>query len=150
MTQFPVRPAVFQRDTCWAFAADLRLGPQDLILTNEPLYAAHFAPLELRCPVLFQERCPADGSADTLVPPDIERIVAVGAGPVLDLAQRLAQGRELLLLPTACAPRKQRADAIVLIQELLQPRSYADFAVTSLDVLRSCLGLQSLYHPPKF
>lgn len=150
MTQFPVRPAVFQRDTCWAFAADFRLGPQDLILTNERLYTAHFSPLDLSCPVLLQERCAADGSAEALVPPGVERIVAVGEGSVLDLAQRLARHRELLLLPTARAARRLHADVIVLIPELLQTRSFADFAVTSLDVLRSCLGLEAHHHPTSF
>ena len=56
---------------------------------------------------------------------------------MLDLAQRLAQHRELLLLPTARAARRLHANIIVLIPELLQTRSFADFAVTSLDVLRS-------------
>lgn len=94
-----------------------------MILTNERLYTAHFSPLDLSCPVLLQERCAAGGSAEALVPPGVERIVAVGGGPVLDLAQRLAQHRELL-----------------------QTRSFADFAVTSLDVLRSCLGLEPHEH----
>ena len=144
MTRFPVRPAVFQRDTCWAFAADFRLGPQDLILTNESLYTTHFAPLDLSCPVLFQERCPA-GDLPQL-PAAVERIVAIGGGPVMDLAQRLAQDKELLLLPTAHAAGRQQANVIVLIPELLQTRSFADFAVTSLDVLRSCLGLEPHEH----
>lgn len=118
-----------------------------MILTNERLYTAHFSPLDLSCPVLLQERCAAGGSAEALVPPGVERIVAVGGGPVLDLAQRLAQHRELLLLPTARAARRLHANIIVLIPELLQTRSFADFAVTSLDVLRSCLGLEP-QHPP--
>lgn len=65
---------------------------------------------------------------------------------MLDLAQRLAQHRELLLLPTARAARRLHANIIVLIPELLQTRSFADFAVTSLDVLRSCLGLEPHEH----
>ena len=144
MTRFPVRPAVFQRDTCWAFAADFRLGPQDLILTHETLYATHFAPLDLSCPVLFQEH--ASDPAKAEIPPTVERIVAVGGVSVMDLAQRLAQDKELLLLPTTRAAQKQQANVIVLIPELLQTRSFADFAVTSLDVLRSCLGLEA-HHP---
>lgn len=117
-----------------------------MILTNERLYTAHFSPLDLSCPVLLQERCAAGESAEALVPPGVERIVAVGGGPVLDLAQRLAQHRELLLLPTARAARRLHANIIVLIPELLQTRSFADFAVTSLDVLRSCLGLEPHEH----
>ena len=56
MTQFAVKPAIQLCDTVKEFAEAANLGPKDLLFTNDFLYDPYFAPLNLECPVLFQEK----------------------------------------------------------------------------------------------
>ena len=93
MTQFVIHPSIWQYDTCQAFAQDFHLGPQDLLLTNEFLYTPYFAPLNLPCPVLFQEKYGLGEPSDEMVeaiyrdmPKEVTRVIAVGGGVVGDLA----------------------------------------------------------------
>ena len=126
MTQFQVRPTVLQCASCQEFAEAFQLGPRDLILTNEFLYRPYYF-AQLPCPVLFQERYGLGEPTDEMVeaiyrdmPRDIDRIVAVGGGAVLDIAKILAlrhvspildlydgklpleKGKQLVLVPTTC------------------------------------------------
>ena len=55
MTQFSVHPTIQICDTCQELANTYDLGPQDLLFTNDFLFDPYFAPLDLKCPVLFQE-----------------------------------------------------------------------------------------------
>ena len=96
MTQFVIHPSIWQYDTCQAFAQDFHLGPQDLLLTNEFLYTPYFAPLNLPCPVLFQEKYGLGEPSDEMVeaiyrdmPKEVTRVIAVGGGGVLDIAKLL-------------------------------------------------------------
>ena len=127
MTQFAVKPTIQQCDTCKAFAEAYQLGAKDLILTNDFLYNPYFGPLNLSCPVLFQEKYglgePTDEMVEAIVrdmPKDITRIIAIGGGAVLDIAKILTlkhvspvldlydgklpleKGKELVLVPTTC------------------------------------------------
>ena len=127
MTQFVIHPSIWQYDTCQAFAQDFHLGPQDLLLTNEFLYTPYFAPLNLPCPVLFQEKYGLGEPSDEMVeaiyrdmPKEVTRVIAVGGGGVLDIAKLLVlqhvtpildlydgklplqKARDLVLVPTTC------------------------------------------------
>ena len=93
MTQFVIHPSIWQYDTCQAFAQDFHLGPQDLLLTNEFLYTPYFAPLNLPCPLLFQEKYGLGEPSDEMVeaiyrdmPKEVTRVIAVGGGVMGDLA----------------------------------------------------------------
>ena len=127
MTQFAVHPTIQLCDTCQELANTYDLGPQDLLFTNDFLFDPYFAPLDLKCPVLFQEKYGLGEPTDEMVeaiyrdmPKDITRIVAVGGGTVLDVAKILSlrhvspildlydgklpveKGKELILVPTTC------------------------------------------------
>ena len=97
MTQFSVHPTIQLCDTCQELANTYDLGPQDLLFTNDFLFDPYFAPLDLKCPVLFQEKYGLGEPTDEMVeaiyramPKDITRIVAVGGGTVLDVAKILS------------------------------------------------------------
>ena len=127
MTQFSVHPSIQLCDTCQELANTYELGPQDLLFTNDFLFDPYFAPLDLKCPVLFQEKYGLGEPTDEMVeaiyrdmPKDITRIVAVGGGTVLDVAKILSlrhvspildlydgklpveKGKKLILVPTTC------------------------------------------------
>lgn len=127
MTRFAVRPTIQFCQTVKEFAEGMALGPRDLLFTNDFLYDPYFAPLDLPCPVLFQEKYGLGEPTDEMVeaiyrdmPKDVTRIVAVGGGTVLDVAKILAlrhvspildlydgklpleKGKELILVPTTC------------------------------------------------
>lgn len=139
MTQFVIHPSIWQYDTCQAFAQDFHLGPQDLLLTNEFLYTPYFAPLNLPCPVLFQEKYGLGEPSDEMVeaiyrdmPKEVTRVIAVGGGGVLDIAKLLVlqhvtpildlydgklplqKARDLVLVPTTCGTGSEVTNIAVL------------------------------------
>mgnify|MGYP002552986042 CR=1 FL=1 len=140
MTQFVIHPSIWQYDTCQAFAQDFHLGPQDLLLTNEFLYTPYFAPLNLPCPVLFQEKYGLGEPSDEMVeaiyrdmPKEVTRVIAVGGGGVLDIAKLLVlqhvtpildlydgklplqKARDLVLVPTTCGTGSECTNISVAI-----------------------------------
>ena len=140
MTQFVIHPSIWQYDTCQAFAQDFHLGPQDLLLTNEFLYPPYFAPLNLPCPVLFQEKYGLGEPSDEMVeaiyrdmPKEVTRVIAVGGGGVLDIAKLLVlqhvtpildlydgklplqKARDLVLVPTTCGTGSECTNISVAI-----------------------------------
>ena len=139
MTDFAVKPAVRMCDTCKEMAEALQLGPQDLLFTNDFLYDPYFAPLGLKCPVLFQEKYGLGEPTDEMVeaiykdmPKDVKRIVAVGGGAVLDIAKililkhvspildlydgkaPLEKAKELVLVPTTCGTGSEVTNISIL------------------------------------
>lgn len=139
MSQFSIRPTIWQFDTCRDFAAEFQLGPQDLILTNKFLYDPYFTSLDLPCPALFQEEYGAGEPSDDMVeaiyrdmPKDVRRIVAVGGGAVLDIAKILVlkqvspildlydgkvpleKGKDLILVPTTCGTGSEVTNISIL------------------------------------
>lgn len=139
MSQFSIVPAIWQYDTCKEFAAEFQLGPQDLLFTNDFLYAPYFTALDLPCPVLFQEKYGLGEPTDEMVeaidrdmPKDIKRIVAVGGGTVVDVAKLLAlkhvspvldlydgklpveKDKELILVPTTCGTGSEVTNISIL------------------------------------
>ena len=167
MTQFQVRPTVLQCASCQEFAEAFQLGPRDLILTNEFLYRPYYF-AQLPCPVLFQERYGLGEPTDEMVeaiyrdmPRDIDRIVAVGGGAVLDIAKILAlrhvspildlydgklpleKGKQLVLVPTTCGTGSEVTDISILAlvsrrtkKGLAGPFLFADQAVLIGELLR--------------
>ena len=140
MTQFSVHPTIQLCDTCQELANTYDLGPQDLLFTNDFLFDPYFAPLDLKCPVLFQEKYGLGEPTDEMVeaiyrdmPKDITRIVAVGGGTVLDVAKILSlrhvspildlydgklpveKGKELILVPTTCGTGSECTNISVAI-----------------------------------
>ena len=139
MTQFAVKPTIQQCATCREFAEAFQLDPQDLLFTNDFLYDPYNAPLNLPCPVLFQEKYGLGEPTDEMVeaiyrdmPKDVKRIVAVGGGAVLDIAKILTlkhvspvldlydgklpleKGRELILVPTTCGTGSEVTNISIL------------------------------------
>ena len=164
MTQFSVHPTIQLCDTCQELANTYDLGPQDLLFTNDFLFDPYFAPLDLKCPVLFQEKYGLGEPTDEMVeaiyqdmPKDITRIVAVGGGTVLDVAKILSlkhvspildlydgklpieKGKELILVPTTCGTGTEVTNisilALLMIPELLGGLPFRFFATSSIDAL---------------
>lgn len=139
MSQFAIRPTIETFDSCRDFAAAFQLGPKDLILTNDFLYNPYFGPLNLPCPVLFQEKYGLGEPTDQMVeaiyrdmPKDVKRVIAVGGGAVLDIAKILIlktvtpildlydgkippeKGKELVLVPTTCGTGSEVTNIAIL------------------------------------
>lgn len=168
MTQFSVKPAIQLCDTVKEFAEAVSLGPKDLLFTNDFLYDPYFAPLGLECPVLFQEKYGLGEPTDEMVeaiyadmPKDVERIVAVGGGTVLDVAKILSlkhvspvldlydgkvpveKGKELILVPTTCGTGTEVTNISILAlisrrtkKGLANDAMYADQAVMIPELLK--------------
>lgn len=168
MTQFSVKPAIQLCDTVKEFAEAVSLGPKDLLFTNDFLYDPYFAPLGLECPVLFQEKYGLGEPTDEMVeaiyadmPRDVERIVAVGGGTVLDVAKILSlkhvspvldlydgkapveKGKELVLVPTTCGTGTEVTNISILAlisrrtkKGLANDAMYADQAVMIPELLK--------------
>ena len=168
MTQFSVKPAIQLCNTVKEFAEAVSLGPKDLLFTNDFLFDPYFAPLGLECPVLFQEKYGLGEPTDEMVeaiyadmPKDVERIVAVGGGTVLDVAKILSlkhvspvldlydgkapveKGKELVLVPTTCGTGTEVTNISILAlisrrtkKGLANDSMYADQAVMIPELLK--------------
>ena len=168
MTQFSVKPAIQLCETVKEFAEAVSLGPKDLLFTNDFLYDPYFAPLGLKCPVLFQEKYGLGEPTDEMVeaiyadmPKDVERIVAVGGGTVLDVAKILSlkhvspildlydgkvpveKGKELILVPTTCGTGTEVTNISILAlisrrtkKGLANDEMFADKAVMIPELLK--------------
>ncbi|MGI6153232.1 MAG: 4-hydroxybutyrate dehydrogenase [Christensenellaceae bacterium] len=128
MKLLQVAPVIYGYDTFKAFADEFKLGPDDLILTNEYIYEPFMAKYNLGCKLVFQEKFgmgePDDkmvqGVLDEVKKLGAKRIVAVGGGTIIDIAKilvlegeddlykmydnvdKLKKGRELIVVPTTC------------------------------------------------
>jgi len=168
MTQFAVKPTIQLCETVKEFAELANLGTKDLIFTNDFLFDPYFAPLGLDCPVLFQEKYGLGEPTDEMVeaiykdmPKDVERIIAVGGGTVLDVAKililkhvspvldlydgkaPLEKGRELVLVPTTCGTGTEVTNISILAlisrrtkKGLTSPCMFADQAVLIPELLK--------------
>lgn len=95
---FEVRPRICRFDTCREFVQAFALKKGDLLVTNEYIYEPYFAPLGLACDTVFLERYGQGEPTDVMVDQvaadvgamDVNRVVAVGGGSVLDVAKLLA------------------------------------------------------------
>ena len=98
MKAFRVIPSIAEYADFRTLAQELKLGANDLILTNEYIYNPTIAALELGCQTCFQEKFGAgeptdvmvDAILDDLREQQYDRIVAVGGGTVIDIAKVLS------------------------------------------------------------
>ena len=101
MKAFQLIPSIAEYADFGTLAGELKLGPADLILTNEYIYNPTIASLDLGCHTCFQEKYGAgeptdvmvDAILDDLRDKDYDRIVAVGGGTVIDIAKVLTVAR---------------------------------------------------------
>lgn len=129
MKPFHLVPTIAEYPDFASFAAAEALGAQDLILTNEYIYAPVIESLNLGCQTLFQEKFGGGEPTDTMVDAilhelsgrSFRRIVAVGGGTIIDIAKvlcvaepgavtddlyakmpELQKHHELIIVPTTC------------------------------------------------
>lgn len=116
--QFSIHPQLDNYDSFQNFVETEQLTDRDLILTNEFIYTPFMKDLNLTCKVLFQETFgagePNDEMIDTIrsrISEDIDRIIAVGGGTVIDIAKTLVfreDFKTLQLFTGKKVPRKSR------------------------------------------
>ena len=125
---FMIRPVIERYNDCAAFAEALKITKGDLLITNRYLYEPFFAPLGLKCGVVFQEEFGAGEPTDVMIDEmheaikdmSFDRIIAAGGGTVMDISKLFAlqdmypvadlcdgsiapvKAHELILLPTTC------------------------------------------------
>ncbi len=128
MKEIVLKPELHRFEHCADFAAEFRLGEEDLILTNEYIYAPCFGRMNLKCRIIFQEKYGVGEPTDLMVEAIIKdaakiggrRIIAIGGGTVIDIAKVLSvagdesidtlydiapdlkKRRSLVLVPTTC------------------------------------------------
>lgn len=98
MKAFSLQTGIQEFDNFAEFAADSKLCPQDLIVTNEYIYRPVIAELNLGCQTVFQEKYGSGEPTDTMVDSILndlkdkkyERILAVGGGTVIDIAKMIS------------------------------------------------------------
>jgi 4-hydroxybutyrate dehydrogenase len=139
MQELMIRPTIYHYDTCKEFAQALQIGKGDLMITNKYIYDPYFAPLQLQCDVLFQEKYgtgePSDEMAEAMYKDfkgNPKRIIAVGGGTIIDLSKFFSlkvttpildlyggniepqRGRELVIVPTTCGTGSEVTNVAVL------------------------------------
>lgn len=169
MYQFKLPPCVKGCATFAEFAAVEALGENDLLITNAFIYEPFIKPCNLTCRVLFQEKYgkgePNDQMIDAIradIPADVERIIAVGGGTVIDIAKVLTFGgdwktedffmgrvqpekcRTLTVIPTTCGTGSEVTNVTICELKNLQtkkglalPEMYADCAVLIPEMVQT-------------
>lgn len=140
MEQIIFKPALYKYQTCQEFVDEFKIGPNDLIFTNEYIYQPAFGGMNLDCHVLYQEKYgtgePSDAMAERILADtaqlNCQRIIAVGGGTVIDLAKVIAVSdtqnvdelyermpvlnkmMELVIVPTTCGTGSEMTNVAVL------------------------------------
>ncbi|HHU23296.1 MAG TPA: 4-hydroxybutyrate dehydrogenase [Clostridiales bacterium] len=126
--EFLVKPVIKSCESLQAFLAKWQVNETDLIITNEYLVTPYLNGRELPCHVLYQERYgsgePSDEMVDAMLDAvrgrDINRVIAIGGGTVIDISKlfvfggeynceqifqmgaELKKTRNLIIIPTTC------------------------------------------------
>ena len=98
MKAFRIIPSIAEYEDFRILAQELKLGADDLILTNEYIYHPSIGELGLGCQTCFQEKFGAGEPTDVMVDAILaelkdktyHRILAVGGGTVIDIAKVLS------------------------------------------------------------
>lgn len=139
MQELMLRPVIHSFLNCREFAEQFKIGPGDLILTNEFIYQPYFECLNLGCDVLFQEKYGSTEPTDVMLEaiasdfnPACRRIIGIGGGTVIDIAKILAldtilpvedlydgkvpvsRSRKLVLVPTTCGTGSEVTNISIL------------------------------------
>lgn len=155
MFSFSLPTIIKSADTFREFADSEKPGPKDLIITNQFIYEPFIEPCKIDCRVLFQERYgagePNDEMIDAIrrdIPEDVEKIIAVGGGTVIDIAKVLTftgdwstedifmgrvvptKLRHLLVIPTTCGTGSEVTN--VTICELKKLKTKKGLALDSM------------------
>lgn len=128
MLALRVVPKVYYFDTFKEFNDEFKVGPDDLVLTNEWLYTPYMKPLGIETNVIFQEKYGAGEPSDEMIDAiaaemkkySFKRIIAFGGGTIIDICKILALDvpeksvdlftgkvppkkiKELVVVPTTC------------------------------------------------
>lgn len=155
MFRFYLPTTITSADSFAEFANNTELGATDLILTSQFIYEPFIKPCGLDCPVLLHEQYgkgePTDEMIDAIrrdIPENIERIIAVGGGTVIDIAKVLTftgdwktedifmgrvipeKSRRLIVIPTTCGTGSEVTN--VTICELKQRKTKKGLALDSM------------------
>ena len=139
MIELQLKPTIYSYDTCKEFAEDLKVGTNDLIITNQYIFDPNFKDLGLKCHVIFQEKYglgePSDEMAEAIyhdMPKNIKRIIGIGGGTVMDLCKLFVlkqvspvldlfdgkiepeKSKELVLIPTTCGTGSEVTNVSVM------------------------------------
>ncbi len=139
MQELLIRPTIHRIPTAKEFAEEFKIGEGDLIITNEYIYQPFFAPLNLKCDVIFQEKYgsgePSDDMAEAIykdIKGNPKRIIAIGGGTILDISKLFAlkevspildlydgkitpvKEKELVLVPTTCGTGSEVTNIAIL------------------------------------
>lgn len=97
MNTFKIVPTIVELKNFAEAAEFLKIGSQDLILTNEYIYEPFIKRTGVKAQFIFQEKYGAGEPTDKMIeairsdlPDGIERIIAVGGGTILDIGKILA------------------------------------------------------------
>lgn len=155
MYRFSLHTQIAEYSSFSQFAGIESLSDTDLIITNEFIYEPFIKPCNLKCKTLFQERYgsgePSDEMIDNIrkdIPENIDRIIAVGGGTVIDIAKVLTFGgdfstedlymglvspektRSLLVIPTTCGTGSEVTN--IAISELIKQQTKKGLALDSM------------------
>jgi len=141
MRQLLLKPLLYQYSNCRDFVKEFNISKDDLIITNEFIYAPFFGEMGLACDVLFQEHYgkgePSDEMVDAMhkdiiAKGNYKRIIAIGGGTVLDIAKLFAlknvapaldlfdrkleiiKNKQLILVPTTCGTGSEVTNISIL------------------------------------
>lgn len=170
MKMIDLRPTIFKFEKIQGFIENFEIGKQDLIFTNRYLYENFLKPFNLESEYIFQEdynlREPSDDIIDQILAKkanmDINRVIAIGGGSIIDIAKILAlkdvtstmelferkidiiKENELIIVPTTCGTGSEVTNISITEIKSKQTKMglatdelYADYAVLIPELVSS-------------